>query len=314
MSAIDEVRQELERARAKFPAFNSGHEGYAVLLEEVEELKAEVFWGPTTEWPDPLFTPPRETRDDARTRRMRAEAIQVAAMAIRFIEDVCGRVRQGGSEVSDGALTPTSAIAFCRCRAVYPLDAPDLISAWMPEHSGDGHRVETDRLYRAACRSHVGGCRQCGEPTRGRLIYYCSPECRKEFEANHFWSTARSTAILRTTVFDIRESSNAYGATWHRRVETFCARCWLPIHNEPEVNHIVPVNGDRQNFGCQNHQDNLEPLCHSCHLTVTAEQRAAGLIGPPRLQQRLSDGARGDRLVPESAAAIGPTEIGGEPR
>lgn len=68
---VEEVLTELSRARAKFPAFNSAHEGYAVLLEEVEELKAEVFWGKTS-----------------RNERMRSEAIQVAAMALRFIEDV----------------------------------------------------------------------------------------------------------------------------------------------------------------------------------------------------------------------------------
>ena len=35
---------------------------------------------------------------------------------------------------------------------------------------------------------------------------------------------------------------------------------------------------------CSNHQDNLEALCHACHLDVTAEQRRAGLIGKPRAQ------------------------------
>lgn len=55
---------------------HSAHEGFAVLLEEVEELKAEVFKGG------------KQKRD---IKAMRAEAVQVAAMALRFIEDVCDK-------------------------------------------------------------------------------------------------------------------------------------------------------------------------------------------------------------------------------
>lgn len=51
--------------------FASAHEGYAVLQEEVEELWEEV----KKREPDKV--------------RMRAEAIQVAAMALRFVMDVC---------------------------------------------------------------------------------------------------------------------------------------------------------------------------------------------------------------------------------
>lgn len=35
------VKKELEAANERFPLFNSAHEGYAVLLEEAEELEAE---------------------------------------------------------------------------------------------------------------------------------------------------------------------------------------------------------------------------------------------------------------------------------
>ena len=69
----DEVMCELARARAKFPPFHSGHEGYAVLAEEIDELWAEV---------KGQYGPDRLTA-------MRKEAIQVAAMAIRFVQDVC---------------------------------------------------------------------------------------------------------------------------------------------------------------------------------------------------------------------------------
>jgi hypothetical protein len=67
-----EIRFELDRARRCFPPFNTAHEGYAILLEEVEELWAEIKANQQT--------PGRDTR-------MRREAIQVAAMALRFLVD-----------------------------------------------------------------------------------------------------------------------------------------------------------------------------------------------------------------------------------
>lgn len=66
-----EIEQELESARAKFQAFNSAHEGYAVLLEEVHELWDEV------------------RHKKSSVEKMREEAIQIAAMAVRFVWDVC---------------------------------------------------------------------------------------------------------------------------------------------------------------------------------------------------------------------------------
>jgi hypothetical protein len=68
-----EILNELHAAQTKFRPFNSEHEGYAVLLEEVEELWAEVKKSPRNRRPDAL----------------RAEAIQVAAMAVRFLLDRC---------------------------------------------------------------------------------------------------------------------------------------------------------------------------------------------------------------------------------
>ena len=65
------IAVEIADARSKHPDYHSAHEGYAVILEELDELWDEV--------------KKREPSKD----RMRAEAIQVAATAIRFIEDVC---------------------------------------------------------------------------------------------------------------------------------------------------------------------------------------------------------------------------------
>ena len=75
----DDVWGEVSQALAKFPAFNSAHEGFAVLLEEVDELKACV-WS-------------KQGRRDVVA--MRHEAVQVAAMAIRFIHDVCDSEQKG---------------------------------------------------------------------------------------------------------------------------------------------------------------------------------------------------------------------------
>lgn len=71
--ALSDLVTEIEAAISKYPAFNSAHEGYSVLAEEVDELWDEV-------------KVKQGSRDIA---KMRAEAIQIAAMAIRFAADVC---------------------------------------------------------------------------------------------------------------------------------------------------------------------------------------------------------------------------------
>jgi len=62
------MHDELARATAKFGRFHTAHEGYAVILEEVDELWDAV------------------KRGD-RVCMMR-EAIQVGAMAMRFVHDL----------------------------------------------------------------------------------------------------------------------------------------------------------------------------------------------------------------------------------
>jgi len=74
---IDLVIEEVASAIENWPAMNSAHEGYAVLLEEVDELKAHV-------WTN------QKRRDIS---AMKKEAIQVAAMAIRFAYEVCNEER-----------------------------------------------------------------------------------------------------------------------------------------------------------------------------------------------------------------------------
>jgi NTP pyrophosphatase (non-canonical NTP hydrolase) len=74
---VNEVLVELAHAMATHDSMKSSHEGYAVLLEEVEEL-----------W-DVVKSNPKKLSNHK--ERMREEAIQVAAMAMRFVIDVCDK-------------------------------------------------------------------------------------------------------------------------------------------------------------------------------------------------------------------------------
>jgi hypothetical protein len=71
MTIGQEIEAELEKARSKHKPMNGPHEGYAVILEELDEMWDEV---------------KRQAQDPV---RMRKEALQVGAMAARFIQDVC---------------------------------------------------------------------------------------------------------------------------------------------------------------------------------------------------------------------------------
>ena len=68
--ALEEILKEYRKATMKFSAFNSTHEGYAVILEELDELWDEI-------------------KNNSTRGCLRKEAIQVAAMGLRFIVDCC---------------------------------------------------------------------------------------------------------------------------------------------------------------------------------------------------------------------------------
>jgi NTP pyrophosphatase (non-canonical NTP hydrolase) len=72
-----DVSSEVATAASKWPLMNSAHEAYAILAEEVDEL-----------W-DHVKT--NQKRRDLKA--MRKEAIQVAAMAVRFAAEVCTEER-----------------------------------------------------------------------------------------------------------------------------------------------------------------------------------------------------------------------------
>ena len=83
-----EVFEELKKARATHAPMNGHHEGYAVILEELDELwtecKSNTHAKSTPESERPALR-------EAKRQRLRKEALQVAAMAVRFIEDVCDK-------------------------------------------------------------------------------------------------------------------------------------------------------------------------------------------------------------------------------
>lgn len=72
-SVVCDVVDELEFATSKFGPFHSAHEGYGVILEELDELWDEI----------------KAKQGERSIEKMRAEAVQVAAMAMRFMMDIC---------------------------------------------------------------------------------------------------------------------------------------------------------------------------------------------------------------------------------
>lgn len=80
-----DVARELSTATTKFAPMNSAHEGWAVIAEELDELWDEV--KARTTRIEPVTGNKIPGRRDVEA--MRKEAIQVAAMAIRFVIDVC---------------------------------------------------------------------------------------------------------------------------------------------------------------------------------------------------------------------------------
>lgn len=78
---LEEIRREVDRASSIHAPMHSAWEGYAVILEELEELWDEVkaYKGRTHPSSPEVMV------------RMRKEAIQLGAMAVRFVDDVCDK-------------------------------------------------------------------------------------------------------------------------------------------------------------------------------------------------------------------------------
>jgi 5-methylcytosine-specific restriction endonuclease McrA len=128
--------------------------------------------------------------------------------------------------------------------------------------------VASSRDLRLTCplsawtgRDHA--CHWCDRDITGaRRSSWCSDKCRNAWERNHVWRRARAYA--------------------KKRAKYLCTSCGADRSAGLEVNHITPVAGAGYGESCAAHQENLETLCHGCHVKVTATQRAAGLLTRPR--------------------------------
>lgn len=67
---VKDIQSEYRLATSKFSPFTTYHHGYAVILEELDELWDEI------------------KEKEPNKHRLRAEATQVGAMVIRFIHDL----------------------------------------------------------------------------------------------------------------------------------------------------------------------------------------------------------------------------------
>lgn len=91
---VEAIDDELQNIPEKYQKdFNSTHEGYAVILEEVRELEQEVFFGEkrcrtdmiTHHGPgDHIYS----LTSALHKKRMREECTQIAAMCARFIQEL----------------------------------------------------------------------------------------------------------------------------------------------------------------------------------------------------------------------------------
>jgi hypothetical protein len=90
------VEKELKSANEKFPLFRSAHEGYAVILEEVEEAQEEMSYTANSLeylWHDIKLNDNINLKNNIRVIKKHAlnlvcETIQVAAMAQKFIDSL----------------------------------------------------------------------------------------------------------------------------------------------------------------------------------------------------------------------------------
>ena len=84
MKTIDKVAEEIQTAKEKYGCFNSTHEVYGVLIEEVQEYFDEV---------RKKTIPSKETDNEfsfaeTKKRRMIHELMQIAAISLRAADEL----------------------------------------------------------------------------------------------------------------------------------------------------------------------------------------------------------------------------------
>jgi hypothetical protein len=93
------IKEELESARGKFSNLNSSHEGYAVVLEEFEELKEEIeafeqniqaLWK-AVKGNDAGNQAENIRHMEAIAKKIIKEGVQLGAMCRRYSEDILNK-------------------------------------------------------------------------------------------------------------------------------------------------------------------------------------------------------------------------------
>lgn len=111
MNAVKEdveklVQKELESANQRFPMFRSDHEGAAVIFEEIQEAEQELkiaksnfenLWNAVKRNESSNFLATYLLRLNGNAVRLACEAIQVAAMAQKFIDSQKVREKSEGN-------------------------------------------------------------------------------------------------------------------------------------------------------------------------------------------------------------------------
>lgn len=160
----------------------------------------------------------------------------------------------------------------------------ECVQWWLDNHSWTDAR-------RAALERDRHRCTRCGsdgqEPAHAvRLIAALT---RSHPDGLRVWMESGTEAAALAVVVRLarlhhrlRSVPGLHAYVEELKAQSPLAQSWAAFRRRHrlEVNHIVPRRGRGYGTGCWNHASNLETLCHNCHLTVTAEQRAEQKMAP----------------------------------
>ncbi len=121
-------------------------------------------------------------------------------------------------------------------------------------------------------------CYGCGSALPKGSRRWCSSKCGDGWWSNHGWTSARSVTLVRDEHRCVRCGSGSTvtcglcGLSWPCGDERHRVQTWRRLTVALEVNHREPRIGQGYHNGCHNHQENLETLCHPCHVAETTAQ------------------------------------------